>query len=152
MYQELRNKYFNTDLFINMEIEEIKQKIAELAKEHHALEMPDFDEIQFAEIIEASAIELLVSFCESKGYLINGFPSEKRKLFENGSQQELEKEEYFSQERFQLYLDYLSLEKEDVADLYWFLQKSFWPDSFESKEEWLEFIRGFVEWGYDFEL
>jgi hypothetical protein len=132
-----------------MHIDEIKLKITELAKEHHSLDIPTIDEIQFAEIIEENATSLIVSYCEHNGYLINGFPTEKRILFKmqediNGE----EEDEYFCQERYQLYLDRLALEKDDVAELWWFYSKSFWPNAFENKEMFLEIIKEQLECGF----
>ena len=43
--------------------------------------------------------ELIIENCVSQGYLVNGFPTEKRKL----SEEELG-EDYFCRERYQLYL------------------------------------------------
>ena len=43
-------------------------------------------------------------------------------------------------ERYQLYLDKLTLEKEDVAELTWCYVSSFWPGWFDSKDEYIESI------------
>jgi hypothetical protein len=137
-----------------MNIDEIKLKITELAKEYHSLDIPTIDEIQFAEMIEDEATSLILSYCEHCGYNINGFPTEKRKLFEKKENIEGEEaDEYFCQERFQLYLDCLALEKGDVAELLWFYNKSFWPDTFENKEGFIALIKEQLKCGfYDIDL
>ncbi|HOD55375.1 MAG TPA: hypothetical protein PKJ08_12680 [Candidatus Cloacimonadota bacterium] len=132
-----------------MNVDDIKLKITELASEHHSLDIPTVDEIQFAEMIEEEVTGLIVSYCEYNGYMINSFPAEKRALFEKQELVDGEEEEtYFCQERFQLYLDYLVLEKDDVSELLWFYNKSFWPDSFETKESFLELIKQQIQCGY----
>jgi hypothetical protein len=125
-----------------MEIEAIKNKITELAKEHQAIDIPTVDEIQFAEMIEIEAEDLIVAYCEHQGYLISGFPTEKRKLVE----EELE-DDYFCRERFQLYLDTLAIEKDDVAEIWWHYNNSFWPDWAEEKVTFLNQIKENLESG-----
>ena len=56
-------------------------------------------------------------------------------------------EDYFCSERYDLYLDLLTLEKTDVAELTWHYTSSFWTDLFESKEEYLEHTKSCVEDG-----
>ena len=115
-----------------MTIQEIKNSISELAKKHAAINEENIGDINNAELLESQAQDLIIAFCEAKGYLVNGFPTEKRKLAE----EELDDED-FSQEHFQLYLDILTYQKEDVADLTWHYTDSFWPDYFESKEDFI---------------
>ena len=55
--------------------EEIKLKITELASKHQ-----ETDDNGDAELFETEAEHLIVAHCEEKGYLIKGFPTEKRKL------------------------------------------------------------------------
>lgn len=121
-----------------MNIESIKQELAELAKEHDALNMPGLDEIKYAEMIEWDAVRLIISYCEQCGYTVNGFPTEKRKLFEK---QELvdgeDEDDYFCTERFNAYIYHLALEKDDVAELLWFYENSFWPGMYATKEDFL---------------
>ena len=109
-----------------MTISEIRTKIESLHKEHLAAS----DGVEEAEWIETQCEDLIVDYCEKLGYLINGFPTEKRKQ----SEQELN-EDYFCRERLQLYLDTLLVSKNDVADLMWFYSNLFWPGQFKSKEE-----------------
>lgn len=126
-----------------MNIEELKNAITELAKEHQLT-----DEDYLAEMIEEEAEDLIVAYCEHQGYLINGFPTEKRKLPE----EELE-EDYFCRERFQLYLDKLAIEKEDVLEICWHYNNAFWPDFLNTKEKFLDLMKEQIENGHDdFEL
>jgi hypothetical protein len=114
---------------------EIKNKIETLAKQYHHA---DEDKLGF-EIIylyEREALNSIVQYCECKGYLINGFPTQKRLIIP-----EEEQEDYFTDERFQYYLDLLSLQKEEVAELNYTYQKSFWPDSMGTLDEFMASIQ-----------
>jgi hypothetical protein len=131
-----------------MSIEDVKQEISELAKMHEAIDEKTISDFNDAEYIELMAEESIIAYCEHNGYLINGFPTEKRQQFSEEDQ-----EEYFCRERFQLYLDSLALEKDDVAEIWWFYNKSFWPDCFKTKENFLEQIKEQLESGFhDIEL
>lgn len=107
-------------------------KLKLLAQEHKTTG-DDLDDFKDAELIEQEAEQIIVAYCEAKEYLINGFPTEKRQLPED----ELE-EDYFCQERYQLYLDTLATQHEDVAELMWCYVSSFWNDQYKSKEEYLQ--------------
>lgn len=132
-----------------MTIEEIKQKISELAQKHAAGDENTLDEFTDAEFLESDARHLIIRYCENQGYLINGFPTEMKRRYENDEIRDEEYyEDYFCSERYDLYLDTLSLEKTDVAELTWHFTSSFWPEQFESKEEFLESIKGLIECGY----
>ena len=117
-----------------MKMEEIVAKIKELSVKHHAIDEVGLDEIKDAEQIECEAEQVIIDYCARQNYLINGFPTEKLALADD-----LE-DDYFSRERFQLYLDSLVVEKDDVADLMWNYTSNFWPDYFDSKEEYIETI------------
>jgi hypothetical protein len=56
-------------------------------------------------------------------------------------------EDYFCQERYQLYLDTLATMHEDVADLMWCYVSSFWQDQFESKEVYLQKLKDNLDSG-----
>lgn len=114
-----------------MTIQEIKNSISELAKKHAAIYEENIGDISYAELLESQAQDLIIAFCEAKGYLVNGFPTEKIKLNEE------ELDDDFSQEHFLLYLDFLSYQKGDVAELTWHYAASFWPETFESKEDFI---------------
>lgn len=116
-----------------MTVEEIKSKITELAKKHAAIDEDSLDSFDDAELLEWQANGLIISYCEENAYLINGFPTEKRKL----SEEELDDDDYFCRERFDLYQDILTYQKDDVAELMWHFTESFWPGTFESKEDYV---------------
>jgi len=111
-------------------IEDLHNKLLYLSSKHKQADDED------AEIIELEAEELIVQYCEAQGYLINGFPTEKKQL-----PNEALEEDYFCRERYQLYLDTLATQKENVAILMWTYVSSFWEDQFESKEEYLQSLR-----------
>jgi hypothetical protein len=123
-----------------MEIEEIKNKITELAKDHDVTDLPFTVEIQFSEMIEIEAEDLIIAYCERQDYLINGFPTEKRKIIE-----EKFEDDYFCRERFQLYLETLAIEKDDVAEIWWHYNKSFWPDWAVEKDSFLNELKETLE-------
>jgi hypothetical protein len=114
-----------------MFIEEIKLRINILAQKHKSNDEYGIDEFKDSELLELEAENLIIDYCEEKKYLIQGFPTEKKKI-----KDELD-EDYFCIERYHYYIDCLTVEKEDVADLMWCYVSSFWPDYFESKEEYI---------------
>lgn len=118
-----------------MLLDEIKLKINQLAQKHHGIDENGIDEFKVFEFLEFEAVHLIISYCEEKKYLIEGFPTEKMKI-----KDQLD-EDYFCRERYQYYLDCLTVKKEDVAELIWYYVSSFWPDSFESKQEYILTIK-----------
>ena len=131
-----------------MTLNEIKENLKLLAEKHHSIAENDLDAFEDAELIELKAEKLIIAYCEQNNYLINGFPTEKKKI-----EEELE-EDYFCRERYQLYLDNLLIEKEDVAELMWCYTSKFWPDYFDTKEEYVQTIKEQVATGvfYDVDL
>lgn len=131
-----------------MTLNEIKENIKLLAEKHQSIDENDLDAFEDAELIELKAEKLIIAYCEQNNYLINGFPTEKKKI-----EEELE-EDYFCRERYELYLDTLLIEKEDVAELMWCYTSSFWPDYFDTKEEYVQTIKEQVATGvfYDVDL
>jgi hypothetical protein len=123
-----------------MHPEEIKKKITALSQKHSANNEETMGDIKNAELIELEAEELIISYCEKKKYLINGFPTEKRRIYEEEGNEDYD-EDYFSIDRYRLYLDMLTIEKEDVAQLTWHYTSNFWPDFYESKEDFIEDIK-----------
>jgi hypothetical protein len=131
-----------------MSLDEITEKIKALAAQHHAIEETNLDEIKDAEEIELEAEKLIIDYCVNHSYLINGFPTEKEV-----NSEELE-DDYFSRERYQLYLDLLTIDREDIAELMWFYTSHFWPGYFESKEAYCTTIEHQIKSGvfYDVDL
>jgi len=136
-----------------MNLEDIKQKISHLAQKHSSIPENDLSDFGNAEILESEAFHLIVDYSESQGYLINGFPTEIRNRYENDeiSDEEYD-EDYFCLERYELYLDTLTLQKDDVAELMWHYANSFWPDQFESKEDYIESIKIQIESGVFYDV
>lgn len=64
-----------------MDIDIIKSKLHTLSHQHKATG-DDLDDFKDSEIIEKEAEQLIVNYCEAKGYLVDGFPTEKRQLLE----------------------------------------------------------------------
>lgn len=122
-----------------MMLNEIKEQIKLLAEKYQSIDENDLDAFDDADLIELRAEKMIINYCEQQNYLINGFPTEKKEI-----EDELE-EDYFCRERYQLYLDKLLVEKEDVAELMWCYTSSFWPDSFESKEYYIQCIKEQLE-------
>ena len=128
-----------------MKAQEIKEVIIQLAERHKAVEGSSENDWEF-ESIEQEAEELIAEYATQQGYSINGFPQEAGDVDKNG--------EDYCHEHYQLYLDTLALEKEDVAELMWAYVSAFWPDKFSSKGEYLDEVKGLLDSGviYDVEL
>lgn len=124
----------------------IKIKIIQLAQNHHATDEKGIDELKDSELLELDAENLIIAYCEEKKYLIEGFPTEKKKI-----KNQLD-EDYFCRERYRYYLDRMTVEKEDVADLMWCYVSSFWPDYFKSKQEYILTIKGQLNSGVFYEI
>jgi len=126
--------------------DEIKDRIGLLAIKHKATgdELEDFTE---SELIEQEAEHLIVDYCVHKGYLVNGFPSEKKLL----PIEELE-EDYFCRERYQLYLDTLSTMYDDVAELTWHYVSCFWKEQYDNKVEYVQSLKDTLGLFYDVKL
>lgn len=128
-----------------MELEKIKETILELAHKHQSSDNDSHNSWE-SESIEQESEQLIIDYAISKGYSVNGFPPEQ------GTEEW--KGEEITHEHYQLYVNTLALEKDDIAELMWHYSSSFWPDRFKSKEEYLEELKGMLESGimYDVEL
>lgn len=125
-------------------LEILKQKLSALASKHQTTG-DEWDGIFDAEILESDAQDLIIKYCEDNNYQVEGFPHEKMKLLGLG---EID-EDYFNMQRYQLYIDTLTLQKEDVSELTWHYVSSFWPDQYESKEDFLDFVKVHIKTGYN---
>lgn len=112
-------------------IDEIKAKIALIHKSWLTPNKDYFEEIKWAETDEQSVRELLTNYCESKGYEVNGFPYKHRELGKTNYDYDCD---YFTWERWELYLETLATQYEDVFELYYFYSNLFWPDYCGTKE------------------
>ena len=120
---------------------ELKEAIKKLAVEHQQTG-DDLEDYKDSDLIELQAKQILIDYCVNCGYMINGFPHKMMEMDED----DLE-EDYFSSERYSLYLDSLTLIKEDVGELHWYLTKSFWSENFNSKSEYLTELKDLLESG-----
>jgi hypothetical protein len=136
-------------IFVNMNIEIIvvlKSKIIELSLEHKLIG-DNLDDYKDSDLIEIKAEQLVVSYCESNVYLVNGFPIKKKIL----PVEDLE-EDYFCRERYKLYLDTLAIQKEDVSELMWCYVSSFWEDQFSSKDEYIQNLKDNIDSGVFYDI
>ena len=132
-----------------MEIEEIKAEILKMHVKWKSLSN-SFDDDKYAEIYESDVRSLIISYCESKGYEVEGYPFQKRILAETDQYYD---EDYFCYERELKYLDVLAATKEDVLELIYFYSKTFWPDQVDSLEEYRVYlIEGNENNPYDIEF
>ena len=131
-------------------IEEIKHKIKALAKKHQSSDTEDMD----TEWLEIEANDLIAKFCVAQKYDVNGFPFKI-------TDKNLDIEEYYNFyeygstfEAYSQYVERLALIKDDVADLMWCYTKSFWPEVYEVKADYLESLEALLDSGtlYEFEL
>ena len=115
-----------------MEIEEIKAEILKMHPKWKSLS-DSFDDDKYAEIYESDVRSLIISYCESKGYEVEGYPFQKRIL---GETDQYYDEDYFCYERNLKYLDVLAATQEEVLELMYFYSKTFWPDQIGTREEY----------------
>lgn len=132
-----------------MGIEEIKAKILKMHIKWKSLSN-SFDDDKYAEIYESDVRSVIISYCESNGYEVEGYPFQKRILAETDQYYD---EDYFCYERELKYLDVLAATKEDVLELMYFYSKTFWPDQVDSLEEYRVYlIEGNENNPYDIEF
>jgi hypothetical protein len=141
--------YLNFKFKSKMIREELIKQITSLSTKFHEINEQSIEEFNDAEWLEKQVEDLIADYCVQNNYLVNGFPTEKKCL----PIEELD-EDYFCRERYQLYLDFLVIDKIDVADLMWHFINSFWPNQFESKSNYIETIKEQIESGvfYDLEI
>jgi len=85
---------------------------------------------------------MIIHYCEGQGYLINGFPTDMKRRYENNEISDEEYvEDYFCDERFDHYLDRLTLKKNNVAKWNGHYTSGFGPSHFESKDIFKEIIK-----------
>lgn len=124
-----------------MNPEEIKLKLQLLAKDHDEAK----DDL-LAEMLEEAAEKIIVSYCESKHYQINGFPFVKRKIVP-----EEEQDDYFSRERFQRYLYLLIPRQHDVAELMFLYESLFYAGMPDILEDYILEVKEMIT-GYDIDI
>lgn len=129
-------------------INTITEKITELALKHKAAGN-NIDDLEETSWLEKEALMFIAEFCEKSGMNVNGFPHDKRVLAKTDDYYD---DDYFCLERFQLYVDTISLENSMVADLNWHYVNSFWPGEFEDKSDFLVSIKGRIESGVFYDV
>lgn len=107
-----------------MDIAKIKKEISTLAKMHKAIDEVTIGDFKDAELIENEACKLIVAYCQHHRYLING------KIIDD--------KQYISREYLQWCIEKLAIEKEDIAEIWWFYNLNFWPDWVSEKPDFIK--------------
>ncbi len=120
------------------EIKKLKQQIDKLFLDWDSIQEKYISDLADAESIEDNVTNLIIDYCEKKGYQVEGFPHEKRKTI-----REDEADDYFHPERFQLYINTLATTHDDVAQLIWHYHNTFWPNDelWPNKDALVKYIR-----------
>jgi hypothetical protein len=121
-----------------MNIIDIKNRIDELAKEH-ANTNDEIEDLKDAEWLEQEAFDLITEYCEKMNYQVNGFPHERKEEM---------KDDEDIQEYYRLYIDELTMTKEDVADIHWHWVNSFWPEVYRDKSDFISAIHDRLNGGF----
>jgi hypothetical protein len=124
-----------------MDIEKIKSKILTIYQKWKNLSQ-SMDDDTYAELYESDVRSLIIEYCESQGYEVEGYPFQKRIL---GETDEYYDEDYFCYERNLKYLDVLAANQEDVLELMYFYAKTFWHDQVGTKEEYRKYLTEGIE-------
>lgn len=106
-----------------------------LAEEHRSAGN-DFDDLKDTDWLESKGFQLIIDYCMNAGMLVNGFPG-------NIDDGYLGDEEV-TDEHWQLYIDHLTIDHKEVAQLHFEWAHTFWPGEFTSQEDWLESIQARV--------
>lgn len=127
-----------------MEIEKIKAEILEIYPKWKELG-DSLDDDKNAEMYEGCVRDWIISYCESKGYEVEGYPFQKRLLGETDDYYDVD---YFCYERNLKYLDVLASNHDDVLELMYFYGKTFWPDYVGTIHEYRNYILGNIQSNY----
>lgn len=119
-----------------MEIEKIKSEILTIYQKWRNLSQ-SMDDDTYGEIYESDVRSLILNYCETKGYEVEGYPFQKRIL---GQTDEYYDDDYFCYERDLKYLDTLAETKKDVLELMYYYSKTFWPDQVGTMEEYKKYL------------
>lgn len=110
------------------EIECIKQQINQFHKEWDDTG-DDYDGFKHAENIESKVINLIVDYCQKKGFKPEGLTWESEYANDD-----------FEEEILQRYIDTFTTTHDDVAELMWHYHNTFWPDFYENKQSFIQNI------------
>jgi len=124
-----------------MKIDEIKAEILQYY-EQWKLVPGDVEDFTTAEIYESAVLNLIVSYCESKNYEVEGFPFQKKVLAETDDYYD---EDYFCFWRYVKYLDVLATTKEDVLELLYFYSYTFNEELTPTKDEFLRQLEEYIK-------
>ncbi len=124
-----------------MKIDEIKAEILQYY-EQWKLVPGDVEDFTTAEIYESAVRNLIVSYCESKNYEVEGFPFQKKVLAETDDYYD---EDYFCFWRYVKYLDVLATTKEDVLELLYFYSYTFNEELTPTKDEFLRQLEEYIK-------
>lgn len=115
----------------NTIIENIKKDIEKLGLKHSMLD-DSLDSVAFAEQFEVEALEHILEYCIQLDYSVNGFSPSTLNGYDD----------FFEfVEKLRLYLDLVSIERDDVFEIYSHYHSIFWPDLVETKSEFTERIQ-----------
>jgi len=133
-----------------MKIQELKIKVSEHAQKYAPYQDNTLTEFKAAEILESDARHWIIQYCEGQSYLMNGLPTEMKRPYGNNEIIDEEYiEDYFCDDRYDHYLNRLTLKKTNVAELTWHYTISFWPVYFQSKDVLLDVIKiGVEDYGF----
>jgi len=121
-----------------MTMDEIKYEINEFAKVYNMLNNRTYKEFLFTKIIEDEVTSLIYNYCQISGSIITDSSNKKIKKFDNSKSQH---DDSFNKEIQRLYIQLLSLEKQEIADLLWLYKSQFWPMWFDDRRNFVEQIR-----------
>jgi hypothetical protein len=124
-----------------MEIPEIKIEIEKYYQEWKKVP-GDIEDFTTAEIYESAVQNLIVTYCESKKYEVEGFPFQKRILAETDDYYDVD---YFDYWRYLKYIDVLATTKDDVLDLLHFYANTFNKELNISKEEYRSTLLQYIK-------
>nr|WP_315144163.1 hypothetical protein [uncultured Flavobacterium sp.] len=124
-----------------MKIDEIKAEILQYY-EQWKLVPGDIEDFTTAEIYESAVRNLIVSYCESKNYEVEGFPFQKKVLAETDDYYD---EDYFCFWRYVKYLDVLATTKEEVLELLYFYSYTFNEELTPTKDEFLRQLEEYIK-------
>jgi hypothetical protein len=133
-----------------LKTQELNIKTAEFAQKLETHQEKKLTELQSAAILESEARHVIIHYCEGQGYLINGFPADMKRRYENNVIRDEEYfKDYFCDERFDHYLDSLTLKKSNVAKWNEHYTSGFEQAHFESKDIFIETIKSHgVDYGF----
>jgi len=121
-----------------MTMDEIKYEINEFATVYNSLNNKTYKEFLFNKLIEDEVITLIFDYCQTYGNIINDSSFTKKKKFDFRNST---KDDSFCKEIQQLYIQLLSLEKQEIADIWWLYKSLFWPTWFDDRNKFIEQIR-----------